>query len=273
MLDEDKKKITLRFLLSHSSGFPDTRPFYKIIQKEEKKEQGYLGSEQAKERVFDLVHRVPLVYTPGTQQIYSDLGFILLGECIERLTRKTLDSFCKTEVFEPLGLMDTFFLPIQQKKPVLKNVAATERCPWRGKVLVGEVHDDNAYAMGGVAGHAGLFSTARDIARFALSVLKTWHGNRGFFDPLLIRECTQGQPGEWGLGWMTRTEPSSSGRFFSDASVGHLGFTGTSLWVDPLRDLIVVFLTNRVHPSRSNDQIQSFRPCLHDLIFKEMVND
>jgi len=273
VLDEDKKNLTLRFLLSHSSGFPDTRPFYKIIQKEEDKKQGFLGSEQAKEQMFDLVHRETLVYIPGTQQIYSDLGFILLGECIERLTNKTLDSFCRTEIFEPLGLRDTFFLPMHQKKPILKNVAATERCPWRGKVLMGEVHDDNAYAMGGVAGHAGLFSTAGDIASFALSVLKTWHGDRGFFDPFLIRECTQGQPGEWGLGWMMRSEPSSSGCFFSDSSFGHLGFTGTSLWVDPLRDLIVVFLTNRVHPFRSNDQIQSFRPRLHDLIFKEMAND
>jgi CubicO group peptidase (beta-lactamase class C family) len=273
VLDVVKKKITLRLLLSHASGFPDTRPFYNNIRKAEKRKQGFLGSQQAKQQMYELVHQEPLVYEPGDRQLYSDLGFILLGECIERLSGETLDSFCKKEIFVPLGLMHTGFLPFPQKECPITHVAATERCPWRGKVLLGEVHDDNAYAMGGVAGHAGLFSTARDIACFAFSVLKSFHGGNSFFDSALIREFTQGYPNEWGLGWMMRTEPSSSGRFFSEASFGHLGFTGTSLWIDPVRDLIVVFLTNRVHPSRNNDQIKFFRPRLHDLIFKEMIHD
>ncbi len=247
-LSDEKGRLTLRHLLSHSAGFPDTRPFYQKIREEDQIRPGFMGSIQAKERIFEYIRGEPLIYAPGTKQIYSDLGFILLGEFLERVSDAPLDHLCQRGIFKPWGLSRTEFRPLHDNKPITENIAATERCPWRGKTLVGEVHDDNAYAMGGVAGHAGLFSTASDIARFAFWVLSAWKGEEGVFDSTLIREFTKKGSSEWGLGWMRRTEPSSSGRFFSDESFGHLGFTGTSLWIDPKRDLIVVFLSNRCTP-------------------------
>ena len=270
MRGEEKGALTLRLLLSHSSGLPDTRPYYQIIQEEEKRSPGFLGSPKAKERIFRLVHEEPLVYLPGTKQMYSDLGFILLGEIVERVTGEGLDQFCRREVFDRFGMPATGFRPLSGVQQRLEKIAATEQCPWRGKILRGEVQDDNSYVMGGVAGHAGLFSTASDVGRFAMMILAAWHGEGAYLNPERVREFTARQSPEWGLGWMMRSEPSSSGRFFSDASFGHLGYTGTSLWIDPSRDLIVVFLTNRVHPSRDNDKIRAFRPLLHDRIVEEV---
>lgn len=270
---KEKGSITLRCLLSHSSGLPDSRPYYQKIRKEDQSLSGFMGSRRAKERIFHFIHREPLIYSPGTKHVYSDLDFILLGEIIEKLTHESLDSYCKREVFDPLGLFRTGFRPIKKRNFPLKKVASTEKCPWRARVLNGEVHDDNAYAMGGVGGHAGLFSTASDMGKFGAYYLSMWDGKKGLFKKKIVKDFSKRQSPDWGLSWMSRSPVSSSGKYFSESSFGHLGFTGTSLWIDPEKKIIVVFLTNRVHPTRKNNQLKTFRPKIHDLIFKELVND
>lgn len=153
-------------------------------------------------------------------------------------------------------------------------VAPTEDDPWRGRMLQGEVHDENACALGGVAGHAGLFGTAAAVAAMTGLWLDGYLGKRGLLSPELVRRFAsrQGTPGSsWGLGWDTPSAPSSSGKYFSPQAFGHLGFTGTSVWIDPMCELEVVLLSNRVHPTRQNIAIQTFRPLLHDVIYERVV--
>jgi CubicO group peptidase (beta-lactamase class C family) len=154
--------------------------------------------------------------------------------------------------------------------------AATERSDWRKKIVTGRVHDDNACVMGGVAGHAGLFGTAMDLNRFAWMMLESLHGrdtfiSRKIVETFVTRQATPGS--SWALGWDTPSDPSSSGRFFSPRSFGHLGYTGTSLWIDPEQDLTVVLLTNRVHPTSRNIKIRTFRPLIHDRVYREFIHD
>ncbi|MDE0028985.1 MAG: serine hydrolase [Deltaproteobacteria bacterium] len=226
-------------------------------------------------RIFARVHAEPLAAAPGEQVCYSDLGFILLGEAVERLTGRRLDRFCHEEIFTALGLSSTFFVDLSPsscgpRAALVHTLAATEDCPWRGKILCGEVHDDNAFAMGGVAGHAGLFSSAPDIHRF-LRFLGHCRDDAepDFLPSAIVRKFLEAERPITGqthvLGWDTPSpEGSSSGRHFSPKTVGHLGFTGTSIWWDLERDVHVVLLTNRVHPSRDNDVIREFRPRVHD---------
>jgi CubicO group peptidase (beta-lactamase class C family) len=157
----------------------------------------------------------------------------------------------------------------------ISGIAATERDPWRGRLLRGEVHDENAFALGGVAGHAGLFGTAMAVSALTEEWLRAWEGHGRLLDGVLARQFTTRQdvtPGSsWGLGWDTPSPPSSSGRHFSFRSFGHLGYTGTSIWIDPESELEVILLSNRVHPTRSNTAIQQFRPLIHDSIYDELV--
>ena len=233
--------------------------------------------------IFARVHSEPLAAAPGEKACYSDLGFILLGEVVERLTGKRLDRFCHDEIFAPLGLASTFFVDVGPPSgaPHPKSVhtlAATEDCPWRGKILCGEVHDDNAFAMGGVAGHAGLFSSAPDIHRFLRFLGRCRDGAEPDFLPgAVVREFLEAErplPGQTHvLGWDTPSpEGSSSGACFSARTVGHLGFTGTSIWWDMERDVHVILLTNRVHPSRDNDVIREFRPRVHDAAMEALFS-
>jgi len=232
-----------------------------------------------KRRVFAQVHAERLEAPPGQRHLYSDLGFILLGEAVERLSGRPLDRFCEDEVFAPMGLDSTFFADLSQSAPepspgAARAIAATEDCPWRGRILCGEVHDDNAYAMGGVAGHAGLFSSAPDMHRFVRFLGRCLDGAEPDFLPAaVVREFLETErplPGQTHvLGWDTPSPAgSSSGRHFSARTVGHLGFTGTSVWWDLERDLHVVFLTNRVHPSRDNPGIRRYRPLVHDAVME-----
>lgn len=274
-----KKEITLFHLLNHSSGLPDWRPYYQEIVKREEKEPGFLGSPEAKEAVYKMAHEEPLLELPGAKARYSDIGFILLGEVIERVAQEPLHRFCHP-LFSKVGCHETSFIRRGRRPRAFqgRSFAATEAGTWRGKLIRGVVHDDNAYAMGGVAGHAGLFSTAREVYRLVRLWLDSIEG-KGALDPELAALFVRRQTGSgvpagttWGLGWDTPSSPhSSSGQFFSPSSFGHLGFTGTSVWVDLKRDLAVVLLTNRVHPSRENQKIRSFRPALHDLIFQEVI--
>ncbi|MBI3995754.1 MAG: beta-lactamase family protein [Nitrospirae bacterium] len=270
----EKDRVTVRQLLNHSSGLRAWEPFYKEVISEGRRRPGFVGSPAAKRRVLDQIHRNRLVYPPGTKSLYSDLGFILLGDLVERISGLSLDRFCRNEFFRPLGMKQTFY--IQAGTERRGRFAATELSDWRKKIVTGRVHDDNAYAMGGVAGHAGLFGTATDLNRFGRMMLESLHGR----DPLISRKTVkafvtrQATPGSsWALGWDTPSGLSSSGRFFSSRSFGHLGYTGTSLWIDPEWDLAAALLTNRVHPTSRNIRIRTFRPLIHDLIFQEFIHD
>ncbi|HEX9455181.1 MAG TPA: serine hydrolase [Candidatus Binatia bacterium] len=276
-----KSLATFRHLLSHSSGLPAWKPFYEEIIKNEKSGRiNFVASRAAKSFVFEQIHREKSLAAPGSQSLYSDLGFMILGEAVETLTGNTLDRFCQERIFKPMGLRSTGFVDLTQLRthrlqPVEEMIAPTENCPWRKKILCGEVHDDNAYAMGGVAGHAGLFSSARDIHSFLVRLDQCLHGKDNFLPQALVEEflTTVRTPSQssFALGWDTPTPgQSASGSLFSPRSVGHLGFTGCSIWWDLEKNCHVVLLTNRIHPSRKNEKIKDFRPQIHDLIMKAL---
>lgn len=278
-LSPEKKRITMFHLLTHSSGLPAWKPFYAEVGRLTQEQSGIRNVVGAKPLMYELIHQEPLAYPAGSESVYSDLGFILLGEIVEKVAQQTLDEYCQERIFGPLGMRDTGFLPLYSERQMellrTRSFAATEKCPWRGRVLIGSVHDENAYIMGGVAGHAGLFGTAQDLYLFLRAYLESLNRDGGFFPSKLVREFvtrqTQVPQSPWALGWTTPSPPSASGQYFSSNAFGHLGFTGTSIWVDPDVDLIVIFLTNRVHPSRENQKIRLFRPLLHDLIYESTV--
>lgn len=271
-----KVSITIRDLLAHCSGLGAHRLFYKdVVRAERSGRLNFVASHGAKDWVYEQITRERVEYPPVSKSVYSDVGFMILGELIELIAHMSLDRFCQDRIFRPLGLRATAFIDLAQLRlrrlsAVSTMIAPTERCPWRGRVLCGEVHDDNAYAMGGVAGHAGLFATAADVDTL-VGVLHACHrGEDDFLPQDLVREFWRrdgrASGSSWALGWDTPspTGYSSAGTRMSRDAVGHLGFTGTSVWVDPTRNAQVVFLTNRVHPSRSNEQIRDVRPRVHD---------
>ncbi len=275
--DRGKEAVTIRHLLSHSAGLKPWREFHELlIQKERKTGDRLLGTPEGREWILDRVLRGALVHEPGAAAVYGDLDFIVLAALVEAVVREPFDAFCEARIFARLGLADTRFFPIpvdgSQAAPeaVRRRVAATENCPWRERIIWGEVHDPNASAMGGVAGHAGLFSTADDVMRFAQLFLDAYHGRDDSLPPARVREFCEKQKlpesSDWALGWDTPTEgASSSGAHFSKNSVGHLGFTGTSLWIDLERELIVVMLTNRIHQVAKRSRFD-LRPKVHDAI-------
>jgi CubicO group peptidase (beta-lactamase class C family) len=273
-----KTHVTLRHLLCHSSGLPAVRPYYKTILQIEKKGEkvNFLGSDAAKEFVYQQITRERPDAPAGSKAVYSDLGFSMLGALGELITGTARDRFCQERIFRPLGMRATAFIDLSMVRtrriqPVTEMIAATERCPWRKRVLCGEVHDDNAYAMGGVAGHAGLFAAARDVDTLRCRLKACWAGTDDFVPAAVVRQFwtrdTTLPTSTWTLGWDTPSPVSSSaGTLFSPNTIGHLGFTGTSMWMDLDRDRHVILLTNRVHPSRDNNAIREFRPMIHDLI-------
>jgi serine-type D-Ala-D-Ala carboxypeptidase len=271
---DGKDRVTVRHLLNHSSGLRAWEPIYREVIKKARGRADFMAGPEAKRIVLDRIHRNRLTYPPGKKSLYSDLDFILLGELVERVSGSSLDRFCRNEVFRPLNMNQTFYLRSHRNRR--GRFAATERSDWRKKVVVGQVHDDNAYAMGGVAGHAGLFATAKDLNRFARMMLESLHGHPTILSQKLVQTFVARQTtpkSSWALGWDTPSKPSSSGRFFSPRSFGHLGYTGTSLWIDPEQDLVAVLLTNRVHPTSRNIKIRTFRPLIHDLVYREFIHD
>jgi len=271
------KRITIRHLLSHSAGLAAWKPYYKRIDEEER-DSGVklLWTPAVKEIFLRLLSEEKLVYTPGKGTRYSDLGFILLGFIIERITAEHLDEFCRKNIFNPLKMRATFFVKLRRENKKYKaGFAATENCPWRGRVLAGEVHDENAWALGGVAGHAGLFSTGHDLARFATEIINACSERGSIFKSKTASEFFKKQNinrnSTWALGWDTPTKGvSTSGKYFSAESIGHTGFTGTSLWIDLTRKIAVVLLTNRIHPDRNNAILKSFRPEIHDRVMEAL---
>jgi CubicO group peptidase (beta-lactamase class C family) len=222
----------------------------------------------------------PLTGRPGARSVYTDLGFILLGWILERLGGARLDQQAQRAIFQPLQLTATSFAPVDPMVPpsvaagavpATTHIAATERCPVRDRVLIGQVHDLNAFALGGVAGHAGLFSTAADLSAIARALRGAWNGEAGasLVNRDVIREFWRpaGVPeSNWRLGWDgPAARDSQAGARISRAAVGHLGFTGCSLWIDPEGDRFIVLLSNRIHPTvRDDPRFRAFRPAVHD---------
>jgi CubicO group peptidase (beta-lactamase class C family) len=281
--ERGKEGVTIRHLLTHTSGLKPWRPFHEaLLERERKKGERLLGTPAAKEAVLERIYRGALVHEPGEAAVYGDLDFILLGAIVETVAGRPLDEFAAERIFGPLGMTQTRFIRLGDGAPELpdaekRRFAATEACPWRRRVLWGEVHDPNAWAMGGVAGHAGLFAPADDVLRFATAVLDVWHGRsellpRDWLRRFLTKNVAPEQT-TWALGWDTPTPgASSSGHHFSATSVGHLGFTGTSFWIDLEREAVVVMLTNRVHLVAKKSKFD-LRPIVHDLLLESFLAD
>lgn len=264
-------QATVRDLLTHRSGLPGWRPFYERLDARGLVPEPCGGNQLVKQHVLKMLRDEPLIYKRGERSVYSDLGFMLLGFLVERLSGMALGLWCEEAIIRPLRAEPLMFCPTLD----VSRIAATEQDEWRNRLLRGEVHDENAAAMGGVAGHAGLFGTAESVLAVSGAWLRGPHGGESILDGELVRQFTARQEpasrSSWALGWDTPSAPSSSGSYFSEQSFGHLGYTGTSLWIDPLCELEVVLLSNRVHPSRKNEKIKVFRPFIHDLVYREFV--
>jgi len=257
--DGGKEAVTVRQLLLHRGGLPAFEPWWR----DRRGRAAYRASLAA----------LPLAYPPGDSTVYSDLGFITLGFLVEEIAGEPLDGYLAGRVFAGLGMRDTGF---RATPPDPRRIAPTEvDTVYRHAHVWGVVHDENAYAMGGVAGHAGLFSSARDLARFAQAMLdgaRSAHEAEPRTD-LFVPAMTiarfaarHDSLSSRGLGWDTPSGRSSSGDYFGALSFGHTGFTGTSLWIDPERDVFVVLLTNRVNPTRENQRHVALRRAVHDAV-------
>jgi len=272
---------TVGHLLSHRSGLPAWHPYYEHIAKLDRDALGSPDS-GAGQATLRLIRQEPLEGAIGAQGRYSDLGFMLLGFLVARLSGQSLAQYCREKVYAPLGIDDLFFIR-SNGTPVGAavsthidpgRIAPTEDDPWRGRLVRGEVHDENAFALGGVAGHSGLFGTASAVAQVSACWLDALLGRASILSSSWVRafmEPPDRSTGSWVHGWDTPSVPSSSGGYFSPASFGHLGYTGTSLWVDPRSELEAVLLSNRVHPTRKNEAIRGFRPKIHDVIYQEFT--
>ncbi|MGO9517123.1 MAG: serine hydrolase domain-containing protein [Candidatus Korobacteraceae bacterium] len=251
-----RETVTIRMLLSHSNGLPAYEKLFQFAQSREELVRAALTTR--------------LVATPGTRTEYSDIGFILLGEVLALQADLPLDLYARQEIFTPLGMTRTRFNPPNEWKT---DIPPTEDDrTFRKRVIQGEVNDENAYVMNGVAGHAGVFAPATDVARFAECMLR---GGAPLFQSATVKLFTRRPETPSGtsraLGWDTPSPPdSSAGSRFSQASFGHLGFTGTSLWIDPGRQLSVTLLTNRTWPDRASQAIRQVRPLLHDAIVEAL---
>jgi beta-N-acetylhexosaminidase len=255
---EWRHKVTVRHLMIHTSGLPPFKEYWRTSK----------GEADTLRMIFD----EPLEYEPGTKVLYSDLGIILMAEILQRLTGKPLDGLAHEFIFEPLAMNDTMYNPPQK---LLPDIAPTEMDnEFRHRLIQGVVHDENAYAFGGVSGHAGVFSTAPDLAVFCQMLLNGGvYAHQRILKRATLAEFTVPQPlakNTRTLGWVVPTEGSSSGHYFSAHSYGHTGFTGTTIWIDPDRQVFVVLLTNRVHPTRDNHKIAEVRPAFHDAVMKAL---
>lgn len=268
-----REAVTVRMLLEHSSGLPAWRPYYEALRGPEG--GGSLATVAGQAAVRRAVAAEAPEALPGGRALYSDLNFILLDWILETLEGQPADRLLADRLTGPLGIADLFFVDLKAPGEAARSqqgrvFAATERCPWRGRTLVGEVHDDNTYAMGGVGGPAGLFGTLEGAAAAAEAWLGSSRSGQGLFDRGLVEAFWRRSavPGSTrALGFDTPSPAGSqAGAGFGPRTVGHLGFTGTSLWIDPDRELLVLLLTNRVHPTRANARIRGFRPALHERV-------
>jgi CubicO group peptidase (beta-lactamase class C family) len=262
-----KESVTVRHLLAHASGLPAWRPLFRETA--------------TRAEAMMLADTTPLDTLPGARYVYSDLGAIVLTQAVEQVFQMRLDTLLQ-QIFSRLDMPHTRFLP---PASLLPRIAPTENDPWRGRMLRGEVHDENAARLDGVSGHAGLFSTAPDLLRFAEWLMRSMPGCRGMNprcrhsgprDGMMLEDAVmqsfvrrQHMPpccSSRALGWDTPSEGSSAGTMLDSTSVGHTGFTGTSIWIDPTRELVIVLLTNRVHPTRENNRLGAVRRGVADRV-------
>lgn len=264
--DSLRRNVTFHMLLAHSSGLP---AYEKLFVKARNRDE-----------LLHAAFTTELAVDPCTRAEYSDIGFIILGVALERLAGEPLDVFCRREIFGPLGMTNTTFNPSPEIRPVIPPTVdereqgigpAKTRSTFRKRIVQGEVQDENASVLGGVSGHAGLFSNAEDGARFAHALLS---GGAPILRPETISLFTRRESSPAGtsrtLGWDTPSAPSQSGKHFGPHSYGHLGYTGTSLWIDPDRQLSIILLTNRTWPDCSNQTIKQVRPGIHDAIVEAL---
>jgi len=273
--DPRRRDVTLSMLLAHASGLP---AYEKLFLRA-----------KARDELLTAAFSTNLTADPGTHAEYSDIGFIILGVALERLADESLAIFCQREIFGPLGMSHTTFNPPKTWKDktiptadesgtetcrtdtlvrqALKSPAQSTVSKFRGRIIQGEVQDENASVLGGVAAHAGLFATAEDVAVFAHALLSGGHPIlRPDTVELFTRRESSPQGTSRALGWDIPSSPSQSGRYFGPRSYGHLGYTGTSLWIDPDRQLSVTLLTNRTWPDSQNQTIKQVRPAFHDAV-------
>jgi CubicO group peptidase (beta-lactamase class C family) len=274
-----KDRVTVRMLLAHASGLPAWRPLFREAA--------------SRAEAFALADTTPLSSVPGTVEIYSDLGAIILSQVLETIYHQRLDSLLERRVFGPLGMSATRYLPGADQR---NRIAPTEMDPWRGRVLRGEVQDENAALMDGVSGHAGLFGSAEDLLTFAEWILQADGPSAGqavrrsksftevnrpadspTIRPAVLQEFTRRQnlvPGSSrALGWDTPSPGGSAGSRLSPRSFGHTGFTGTSLWIDPEHHLAIILLSNRVNPTRDNPRWAPLRGKIADLVMTTLFED
>ena len=274
--DPRRRDVTLRMLLAHSSGLPAYEKLYLRTT--------------TREELLAAAFTTGLTADPGTRAEYSDIGFIILGVALERLADEPLNTFCQREIFGPLGMAHTTFNPPKPWKDQIVPTANEESCgadtpvhrsspaasensasTWRNRIIQGEVQDENASLLGGVAAHAGLFAPVENVALFAHTML---NGGRPILRPETVELFTrrEGLPERTSraLGWDTPSFPSQSGKYFGPHSYGHLGYTGTSLWIDPDRQLSITLLTNRTWPDCHNQSIKQVRPAFHDAIIEAL---
>jgi serine-type D-Ala-D-Ala carboxypeptidase len=253
--DPRRDEITLRMLLAHSSGLPAYEKLYLLAK--------------TRQELLEAAFTAPLVNEPGSHAEYSDIGFMILGVALERLADEPLHHFCQRDVFGPLGMTHTTFNPAHDLHDSIAPTADDQT--FRQRIVQGEVQDENASVLGGVAGHAGLFATAQDVATFAHAMLQ---GGHPILRPETLAVFTKRESSpertSRALGWDTPSRPSQSGQYFSGTSFGHLGYTGTSLWIDPERKLSITLLTNRTWPDCTNKAIQQVRPRFHDAIVQAL---
>lgn len=255
-------EATLELLLTHRAGLAAWGGLYLDVPHEP-------GTSAARRWIVSEASRRPEENWNG-QVVYSDLGYLIAGEILARVAGEPLDKVVAHQVTEPLGIADEVYyggaLPPDKRAQLARTAAPTERCEWRGRVVRGEVHDENCAALGGVSGHAGMFGTAHGVAVFGRAMLDVLAGRSDFLPrDLLLAALAERPGGTHRLGWDGKSPgESAAGRRLGPKSFGHLGFTGTSIWCDPDRDLVIVLLTNRVNPSRANEKIKGFRPAFHD---------
>ncbi len=271
-------EVSIANLLCHRGGLRPWRPYFLRVTKGRK--TGGVTDDvfdrKNRQIILKMLLNEELISRPGTKEIYSDIGYMLLGMIIEKVTDTGLDALFEEKIAAPLKLSNTAFRPIDSfvNTGQKLGVAASEKCPWRGNVLIGQVHDDNAFVLNGVAGHAGLFSNAGDLFKFTAEVLRSYKdGSGSLFSQKTIRKyITKPEGGSWAFGWDTPTPgKSTSGSFFSRNSIGCIGFTGCTIWVDLDRDFVVILLANRVHPTRhSNPDFPEFRKSIHDIVMSDV---
>jgi CubicO group peptidase (beta-lactamase class C family) len=262
---EGKEQVTMRDLFAHCSGMRSWVPFFREIEA--------TSPAEAKSAVIEAICRMPQAHPWRSKTAYSDPAYILLGEVVERIAGQPLDTLAEEWIFGPLGMEDTLYWP---PPSLLHRIAPTELDPWRGRVVRGEVHDENCFFVGGVTGHAGLFGTASDLAVYGQMLANGGVSNgRRYVEAETIRAWTRPAelvPGSSrAVGWDTAKVPASPLGQGPSMAFWHTGFTGVSLWIDPERELVAVLLTNRIHPTRENQQIYELRPEFHRAVNEAVI--